>query len=127
MTTSQYNAVAERTRAVIAKKGADVVFVDLDEGSGAYNPLTDTWSGGPTATAVTGAAVEVPGDPDRFAALGLVLANPVVLLVAATGLEITPAPGMAFTWGGVTYTIKNVEKVAPDGVTVVLWTLIGSA
>lgn len=120
----QYDAVATRTLAAITKKGAAVLF-GVAAGN-VYNPLTDTWSGG-TVSFATGRAVEIPGDPNRFQALGLVLTNPVTLLVAAQGLTIEPAPGMSLTWGGVGYTIMNVDRVAPDGETLLLYTVIAAA
>lgn len=88
-----------------------------------YDAATDTWSADTRGTA-SSYALQVKSDPDRLAALGLVLANPVTLLVAASGLAVTPAPGMAMTWAGLTYTIKLVEAVAPDG-TAILYRCTG--
>jgi hypothetical protein len=121
--TSIYDAVSSRALATITRKGAAVTF----PGGGApiYDPATDTFSGG-GGTAVTGRAVQIDGDPDRFAALSLVLVNPVTLLVAAMGLAIVPAPGGTFVWAGKTYTIKDVEPVAPDG-TSIIYTITGDA
>jgi hypothetical protein len=119
---SIYAATATRTLATIKKKGAPVVF----DGAGTpatYDPLTDLWSGGSPAQA-TGSAVQVPGDPDQFRALSLVLVNPVTLLVAASGLAIVPVPGNTFTWAGTKYTVRHSEPVAPDGVPI-LHTVIG--
>lgn len=118
----KYDAVATRALATIARKGSPVTFGATTGGT--YNPLTDTWSGG-TASAITGQAVQIEGDPDRFAALNLVLVNPVTLLVAAKDLDVAPEPGMTFTWASKVYTIKDVDPTAPDGVAV-LYTVTGS-
>lgn len=117
----QYDAIAQRSLATIKRKGGPVTF----PGGGApvYDPATDTWSGG-AASAAVGRAVQVPGDPDRMSAMGLVLVNPVTLLVAAAGLAIVPTPGGTFTWAGKTYTIKFVEPVAPDGAAII-YTMVG--
>jgi hypothetical protein len=124
----KYDAVAERTLKVIAKKGGDVVFPGAIPGvPGVYNPLSDTWTGGTGATDATGKAVQIPDDPERFAAIGLVTQNPVTLLVAAKNLGITPTPGRAFTWASRTYTIKDVEAVDPAGDGAVMYTVIGGA
>lgn len=119
---SQYDAVAQRALAQITAKGAPVVFTAGT--APVYNPLTDTWSGG-TLGPVQGRAVQIPDNPTRVAALSLVLIDPVTLLVAASGLKVTPLPGMPMAWAGVTYVVKDAEAVAPDG-TPILWTVIGS-
>lgn len=118
---SQYDAVAQRSLATIKRKGAKVTFPG--GGPPVYDPLSDSWSGG-SATSVVGSAVQVPGDPDKLAALSLVLVNPVTLLVAASGLGIVPTPGGTFTWAGKTYTIKFSEPVAPSGVAII-YTVVG--
>lgn len=120
---SIYDAISARALKTIAKKGADVTFPGTNTGA-VYDPATDTWSGG-SSSAVTGKAIQTTGDPDRFAALNLVLTNPVTLLVAASGLAVTPAPGMTFTWAGINYTVKDVETTAPDGVAI-LYKMTGS-
>ena len=119
----QYDAVAQRALAAIAKKGGAVTFPGTGT-AGTYNPLTDTWSGGSAGADVVGRAVQIEGDLDRFAALKLVLSNPVTLMIAAAGLTVTPAIGMPFIWAGVRYTIKDKDEVAPDG-TPILYTVTG--
>lgn len=124
MTTSIYDPISQRALATIAKKGSDVVFPGTNTGA-TYDPATDTWSGG-TSTPITGKAVQTKGNVDRFAALNLILINPVTLLLAAKNLAITPMPGMVFTWAGKNYTIKDVDPVAPDGVPI-LYKITGDA
>lgn len=119
----KYDAVAQRALATIAKSGAPVTFPGAGT-AGTYDPLTDTWSGGAAGTDVVGRAVQIEGDVDRFATLKLVLNNPVTLMVAAAGLAVTPAIGMPFVWAGITYTIKDLEDVAPDG-TPIIYTITG--
>lgn len=124
--SGKYDQVAKRTLAVIAKKGGAVVFPGVLPGTPpTYNPLTDTWSGGTGATDATGKAVQIPDDPERFAAIGLVTQNPVTLLVAAKNLGFTPAPGMRFRWASRDATVKDVEAVDPAGDGAVMYTVIG--
>ncbi len=124
----KYDAVAKRTLAVIAKRGGDVLFPGATPGTpGVYNPLTDTWTGGTGATDATGKAVQIPDDPERFKAIGLVTSNPVTLLIAAKNLGFTPAPGMRFVWASRSYSTKDVEAVDPAGDGAVLYTVIGGA
>lgn len=125
---SIYDAVAERALAQITKKGGVVTFPGANVGTPqTYDPATDTYSGGTPPSDATGRAVQIEGDPDRFKTLGLVLVNPVTLMIAAAGLGVTPAPGMLMSWGGKNYNIKDVDPVMPDGVTPIIYTVIGSA
>lgn len=122
---AQYDALAQRALALITKKGGPVVF----PGTGTppvYNEATDTYAGGTAGVNTTGRAVQVNGDPDRFAAMHLTLINPVTLIVAAVGLAITPIVGMVFIWGGVRYTIKDADTLKPDGVTAIIHTITGT-
>lgn len=121
---SKYDAVAQRALATITRKGGVVTFPGTASG-GIYDPLADSFSGAGSEDK-TGKAVQIEGDPDRFAALNLVLTNPVTLMIAAHGLALTPVPGMAFTWAGVTYSTKDADAVAPDG-TPIIYVIIGSA
>ncbi|HXG70335.1 MAG TPA: hypothetical protein VNJ04_06935 [Gemmatimonadaceae bacterium] len=122
---SSYDAVSKRALTAITKKGAEVTFPGAATGAAIYDPATDTWSGG-TSTDPVGRAVQVQSDVDRFKALGLVLNNPVTLLIAASGLAVTPAPGMTFTWAGKNYVTRDIEETAPDGVAI-LYKVTGEA
>jgi hypothetical protein len=121
--TSQYDAIAERTLAIIARKGAANAFLVVT--AGVDNPSTGL---PPTSTTsvVTGSAVEAPGDPDIYLSLDLVRSNPVTLYVAAKGLGVIPTPGMNMTWAGRPYTVRLATPTGPDGVPI-LWTLVGSS
>jgi hypothetical protein len=107
-------ALATRILAAITKHGGVVTFPGTTGGA-TYNPVTDTWSGGTPGAAATGRAIQKKDDPERFQAMGLTMANAITLLVAAEGLAVTPAPGMAFQWAGKTYTALAVEPMAPQG------------
>jgi hypothetical protein len=120
--TTAYADVSARALAQITRKGGPVVFTVGT--APVYTPSTGEWTAGTLAT-VTLRAIQIEDDPERFSALGLVLTDPVTLLIAASGASITPAPGMPFAWAGVGYVCKNVEAVAPDG-TPIIWTMIGS-
>lgn len=119
---SIYDPVSARALVTITAKGATVTFARAGSG-GVYDPVTDTWSGGSDAPA-SGKAVQIPDNPLRFQALGLTTANAITLLIAASGLSITPVPGDVFGWSGTFYTAKDCEAVAPDGVPI-LWTVVG--
>jgi hypothetical protein len=124
---SQYDAVASRALALIARKGAAIAFLVVTAGT------PDPTTGLPptsTTTTVMGSAVEIPGDAadrEQYIALGLIQLNPVTLYVAGSGLAATPAPGMRAIWAGKDYTIKLATRVAIDGVSVILWQLVAVA
>lgn len=119
----QYDAIAARAAATIAEKGADVSFPGTATG-GTYDWQTDSFTG-PGSVDATGKAVQIEGDADRFAALNLKLINPVTLMIAAHGLAVTPVPGMPIVWAGKSYTLKDVDTVAPDG-TPIIYVATGS-
>jgi hypothetical protein len=126
--TTKYAADAADALEMIAEAGATVTFPGAVPGTpGVYDPLTGTWSGGTGATDATGSAVQIEDDPERFQSIGLVLVNPITLLIAAKNLAITPAPGMLFLWASRMYMVKDVEAVDPAGDGAVLYTVIGSA
>lgn len=119
----KYDAVAQRALATITAKGETITFARGSSGA-VYDPITDSFSGG-TAANATSKAVQIEDDPLTFQALDLKMVDAITLLVAASGLSITPVPGDVFGWAGVFYTVKSAEAVAPDG-TPILWTLIGA-
>ena len=121
--SSQYAGIAARALAMIARKGAAITFLDTGT-EPTYDEATDTWSGG-TPAEVVGRAVQIPDDPRRFALLGLVISDPVTLIVGASGLGTTPTPGKLMAFGSRVYTIRNVEPVAPSGEPII-YTVIGA-
>jgi hypothetical protein len=107
-------ALASRILAAITKHGGVVTFPGTNAG-GSYNEVTGVWTPAAPGANATGRAIQKKDDPERFQAMGLTMANAVTLLVAAEGLTVTPAPGMAFQWAGKSYTAHAVEPMAPQG------------
>ena len=127
MTTKYADELADAL-ADITEAGAVVTFPGAVPGTaGTHDPATDTWGGGTAATDATGRGIEIPGDPDTYRTLSLIQSNPVTLLLAASGVTITPRAGMPFVWpaGGTPYTVRLATPMGPDG-TPILWTLVGS-
>jgi hypothetical protein len=92
--------------------------------AGTYDAAAGTWSGAGTTT-ITGSAIQVRGNVQRYAALGLVLSTMPTLLFTPTlyGLRAGTAefvlPGDVVEWATRTYTVRDVDPVAPDGVVIV--------
>jgi hypothetical protein len=91
---------------------------------GTYSALTDTWSA-PTETTITAEGIILPrGDPQRYAALGLVASASPTLFLAPTDYErraFTPEfilPGDSVVINDLTFVVKDVEVLAPDGVVI---------
>ncbi len=85
-----------------------------------------------TETAISGSAIQVKGNPARYAALGLVLGTmptllftPAVYGLAANGPAFVQ-PGDRVTWVGKDYTVKDVDPVAPDGVVILARIVVGA-
>ena len=94
---------------------------------GVHDPATDTWTA-PSVTTVTGSAIQVRGDPRRYAALGLVLTTMPTLFFAPTTYGQCPEPGDSVLWplvNGKTYTVKDVDPIAPDGVVIAARIVVG--
>lgn len=91
-----------------------------------YNEATDTNT--EVDTTITGSAIQVKGDPQKYRDLGLVLSTMPTLLFAADTYGDAVEPGDVVTWpetGGSAYTVKDVDPVAPDGVYIVARVIIG--
>lgn len=98
---------------------------------GTYDPATDTWTGGSTST-ITGSAIQVRGDPQKYLALELIMStNPTLLFtptvypLRANTAEFVQA-GDTVVWTGVTFTVKDVDPVAPDGFVVIARIVVGA-
>lgn len=97
---------------VLTRKGAPVTFTHSTPGT--YDPATDTSSAAAVVT-VTGKAMEIDGDPDLFKALELIESlNPTLLFKPDTVGQL-PALGSTVVWGGDTYTVKNIKRLAMAG------------
>lgn len=97
----------------LARKGAPVTFSQTTPGT--YDGATGTWTADTTVT-VAGTAMQIDGDPEAYAALGLILSlNPMLLFRPAVVGEM-PTSGMTVVWGGATLTVKDVEPLAMNGI-----------
>ena len=96
----------------LARKGAAVTFSKGTPGT--YDPATDT-STAPTVVTVTGLAMRIDGDPDVYAALGLIQSENPMLLFRPTTVGQMPALGSTVVWGAETLTVKDVEPLAMNG------------
>jgi len=100
-------------------------------GAGVYDPATDTTSGAVTTT-ITGSAIQVRADPQRYLARELIMStNPTLLFTPTTyGLHAYTSefvqPGDTVDWNGVTFTVKDVEPVAPDGIVIIARIVVGA-
>ena len=91
-----------------------VTFTRVVQGS--YDPETD--SATPSTTTVTGTAIRSRGTPHKYAELGLVESKAPTLFWIPTTYGDTPEPGDTVVWLNETYTARDVEVIAPDGVTI---------
>lgn len=84
-----------------------------------HDPATGMLTGGAPGL-VPGAAIRVRGNPTRYEALRLVESEAPTLLVALDDYSATVPLGAQVAFGQVTYTVRDVEPVAPDGTPIVL-------
>ena len=83
---------------------------------GSYDAATDTAT--LSTSTIVGTAVQVQGDPHRYAALGLVESKAPTLIFVPNTYGDTPEPGDVVTWQSQEYTVRDVTPAAPDGVTI---------
>lgn len=108
-----YAAQHDRALDQVRRKGAALTFTKstrtLDDETGEASVSTAT---------VAGQAVRVPGDPKRYGDLGLLESQAPTLLFVPTTLGEEPELGATCAWGGETFTVADVEPLAPDGSTI---------
>jgi hypothetical protein len=103
-----------------------------------FTRLTKTFSASdetfssPTSSTITGSAIQVRGKPDRYRDLNLSLATDLTLFftpttypLAANGSEFV-LPGDTVSWASKTYTVKDVDPIAPDGFVIAARIIVGA-
>jgi hypothetical protein len=90
-----------------------------------YSPATDTLTA--ATTTITGEAIETPrrsaADLSRLNELNLRSTETILLIFTPTTYGQLPRPGDVVTWPnddttGVVYTVRDVNALRPDGVTI---------
>jgi hypothetical protein len=105
-----------------------ITFTRTDPGT--YDPETGLHTGESTST-ITGTAIQVRGDPQRYEVQSLNLATMPTLLFSPTSYNLSAfsddfvRPGDTVVWRTVTYTVKDVEPIAPDGVVIMARIVVG--
>lgn len=110
--TSLYVAEHADALADLAEAGGSVTFSRTVDGT--YDPATDTTTGASTRT-ITGNAARTAGNPDTYRALGLTQSSAPTLFFAPTTIGELPMPGDAASWGGLSYSVKDVTPLDLDG------------
>lgn len=73
----------------------------------------------PTVTTITGSAIRVRGNPQTLRALSLINSEAPTLLFTATTYGQRPQSGDTVVWESLTWVVRDVDPVAPDGVSIV--------
>ena len=112
---SKYAAEHASARAEVKAAGSPVTFTLTAPGT--YDAATGVW-GTPTTTTVPGYAIRTKGDPLKYQALGLVQSESPMLLFVPDTYGGAPAPGYSCAWNSMTYIVRDVDPLAPDGLTI---------
>lgn len=115
--TTVFDAVADRTLAVIRDKGQEVRLrrpLVAEARNAVYNPASDTWGD-----------VGVGADDSGLTVTrGVVIATlPLALLIDAAALTFAPETGTRVTWVHLEYRVRIADRIAPLGNTI-LWHLV---
>lgn len=84
-----------------------------------------------TVTTITGSAIQVAGDPRRYAADGLTLSTMPTLFFTPTTYALRAftdefvKPGDTVVWQSVQYVVRAVDPIAPDGFVIVARIIVG--
>lgn len=117
ITKDPFARIRLRAANVITRFGGPITFFTptvpaRPDGLGGWIPAVD-------AASFVGTAIETRGEPEGIdiaaATAGLVLKDPVVVLVAAEGLNGVPLVDMQMDWSNKRRVIRNVQAVAPNG------------
>lgn len=109
---SGYAADHAGARADVRAAGAPVVWTLTTPGT--LDPATGLLTGGGMTT-VSGFALRTRGVPERYAALGLVESEAPSFLFAPDEYGAVVPLGARMTFGGIWYTARDVDLIAPDG------------
>ncbi len=128
--TDVFTRIRGRASAVIQRFGSPVGFT-IPGAELVYQPSTGLWTGTEGTEAYSGFGIETKGQADKLASMGLILVNPVVILVDAITLKNiadstkfgVPKTGMIMTWANVQYNVQPVLPVEPNGVPIyfIVW------
>jgi hypothetical protein len=95
-------------------EGVEVAFVS--GGEAVYDPEMDEYTETPEGSSVVGLAVELPGNPEEYAALDLLLYRPITLFFVPYTHGEAPGHASHVFWAGKDRAIKQSFPVRPDGV-----------
>lgn len=107
---ADYAGLRTRVYGLVEKYGASVTFTGV-------TTTVDKVTGESTVTTATvpGKAITTPGALKLYEALKLVAETSLTFLVAPAAGSDLPVLGMTVAWGGVTYTVKYTQAIAPGG------------
>lgn len=113
--SGNYARQAKSAQRLVARKGAPVVFTSTTPGS--ENIATGVFTG-PTTVSVAGSAARIPGNPATYEALKLIESEAPTLMFTPTTYGQQPALNSTVVFGGITFITRDVNPIAPDGVTI---------
>jgi hypothetical protein len=107
-----YAAEHASALADVRAAGAAVTFTETRPGT--KDEATETYSA-PTIVTVAGYAMQVAGDPRRYAELRLVQSEAPALFFVPATIGTLPAALSTVVWNGLTYSVRDIAPFGPDG------------
>lgn len=92
--------------------------------AGTYNPETDTETGGSSTTIVGSAFAKMSGAEEIFGAGTIITESQRLLLFTPTTYGQYPVQGDTVVWEGLTWNVRKVKTLAPDGVAILSYALV---
>ena len=118
---SDYTGDYTSALADVQAAGSAVTFSPV---GGAFTPGTGV-IGASAVSAVSGYAISSKNNPLTYARLSLSEAEAQTLFFVPSTYGAAPALASTVSWGGVTYAVKDVATVAPNGTAIAARVVIG--
>lgn len=108
-----YSPVHAKALQKVQDKGAPAVFYLRDPGD--YDPDQDKYPDPSETGTVEGSAVELPGDPEEYAAMDLIPTAVLTLFFVPDTFGEAPPLSAVILWAGAKRTVRAIIPIRPAG------------
>lgn len=116
--------VADHASALADVQAAGAAVTFTPAGGGTFTPGTGVLAVS-TATAIGGYAIRAKGNPQTYRELGLSEAENPTLFFVPSIYGDRPVLAARVVFGGLTYAVKSIAPVAPDGTLIAARVIVG--
>jgi hypothetical protein len=107
-----YNGQHAGALALVTRKGASVTFTRRSPGT--HTATTGRFASA-SSSSIAGSAVQVASEPEQLRALSLVETDAPTLFFVPSTYGQMPDELDEVTWNSLTYRVRAIQRIAPDG------------